>query len=297
MTIEEKIGYYRDKVNDSLGKYMNGDGSIYDAARYSLLSGGKRIRPILALLSGKVFKVSEDSIMPFACALEMIHTYSLIHDDLPSMDNDTYRRGRLTNHKVYGEAMAILAGDALLNKAYEIMINEIVARVDDMSECLSVAKDIARGAGIEGMIAGQVMDLEMSFSEQLKDEKNQEKLCRMHTLKTGCLINASVMMGAHLGGARDVEKQALFNFSNKLGLAFQIKDDILDVTGSRESLGKSIGKDEKEHKLTYVSVYGLDKATAYLEEITKEAIVALDVFGDRSSDLVSMAKYLLERTY
>lgn len=297
MALEDKIVYYRDKVNDRLCSYMQGDSSVYDAARYSLLSGGKRIRPVLALLSGEVFGVSEERIIPFACALEMIHTYSLIHDDLPAMDNDDYRRGRLSNHKVYGEAMAILAGDALLNRAYEIMLNEMVIRADDRIECLSVVMDIAKGAGIEGMIAGQAMDMEMSFKDQSLGMLSEENLYSVHTLKTGCLINASVMIGARLGNAVDVERQALFDFSNKLGLAFQIKDDILDVTGSKESLGKSVGKDYKYHKLTYVSVYGLDKAIANLNETTKEAIMALDVFGDRASDLVSVAEYLLKRTH
>lgn len=296
MTIEEKICYYRDEINDRLSSYMKDKSSIYDAARYSLLSGGKRIRPILAILSGEVFEVSKESIMPFACALEMIHTYSLIHDDLPAMDNDDYRRGRLTNHKVYGEAMAILAGDALLNKAYEVMLDEIVVRTKDKDVCLNVARDIARGAGIDGMIAGQVMDLAMTTKEE-SGIQNKEMLDSIHKLKTGCLIKASVMMGAHLGYARDEERQALLDFSNKLGLAFQIKDDVLDVIGSKESLGKSVGKDEKYNKLTYVSVYGLDGAVAGLENVTKEAIEALDVFGNRAQDLVAMAKYLLKRTY
>lgn len=296
MTIEEKICYFRDKINDRLSSYMRDESSIYDAARYSLLSGGKRIRPILAILSGKVFEVSEESIIPFACALEMIHTYSLIHDDLPAMDNDDYRRGRLTNHKVYGEAMAILAGDALLNKAYEVMLDEIAIRTHDKDACLNVAKDIARGAGIDGMIAGQVMDLTMTSRED-SDGLDKEMLDGVHKLKTGCLIKASVMIGAHLGYAKDEERQALLDFSNKLGLAFQIKDDILDVIGSKESLGKSVGKDEKYNKLTYVSVYGLDGAVACLENVTKEAIEALDVFGNRAQDLVAMAEYLLNRTY
>ncbi|MBP5427534.1 MAG: polyprenyl synthetase family protein [Clostridiales bacterium] len=293
MAIEDKIKCYRDKINDMLKFYMKGKDSkvdkIYEVAKYSLISGGKRIRPVLMLLVGEMFGVSKDKLMPFACALEMIHTYSLIHDDLPAMDNDDYRRGHLTNHKVYGEAMAILSGDALLNKAYEIMLDE---SLNGGRESILAAKEIANSAGMDGMIGGQVKDLEIVGKVVSADE-----LEYVHKLKTGCLIKASVMAAAHLANATHEEKSSLDRFSQKLGLAFQIKDDILDVIGDKKSLGKSVGKDKEESKTTYVSVYGLNQAMLYLEDTTNDAIASLRIFGDEAKDLVAMAEYLLNRKY
>lgn len=296
MTFEEKLDFYTNYINKNLDGYIKDldciENTIYKAIRYSLLSNGKRIRPVLALATGEMFDAKKEDILPFACAIEMIHTYSLIHDDLPAMDNDDYRRGVLTNHKVFGEGMAVLAGDALLNSAFELMSNQIINKIPDNYRELLVMNNIVNSAGINGMIAGQVIDIE----SQGRDI-SLALLEYMHKKKTGCLINAAILTGAQIGKANNEELESLSKFSQNLGMAFQIKDDILDVIGDKEKLGKDIGKDEENKKATFVSVLGLEKSIVALKHKTKEAIRNLDIFGKRAEFLIDMANYLLKRTF
>ena len=296
MTFDEKIDFYTGYINKNLDGYIKDmdcvENTIYKAVRYSLLSNGKRIRPILALATGEMFEAKKEDVLPFACAIEMIHTYSLIHDDLPAMDNDDYRRGRLTNHKVFGEGIAVLAGDALLNSAFELMSNHVINKLPDNYRELLAMNYIVNSAGINGMIAGQVIDIE----SQGKDI-SLAMLEYMHKKKTGCLISASILAGAQIGKASSEEIESLSKFSQNLGMAFQIKDDILDVIGNKEKLGKDTGKDKENDKATFVSVLGLEKSMTVLKHTTKEAIRNLDVFGKRAEFLVDMANYLLKRTF
>ena len=296
MNFEDKLEVYRDSINKNLDNYLKdedcAENKIYKAMRYSLLSNGKRIRPILMLGTAEIFGVKSEDIMPFACAIEMIHTYSLIHDDLPAMDNDDFRRGILSNHKANGEAMAILSGDALLNSAVELMLGEVINNMPNNYSRLLAMNYIMSASGVKGMIAGQVLDIESS-------DKNISlaMLEYMHSRKTGCLINASIMAGAYLGRAKSFELDSLNKFSKSLGLAFQIKDDILDATETKEQSGKSCGVDYDKKKATFVTILGLQKSEVILKEQTKDAMKHLDVFGERAKFLLSMARYLLKRTY
>ncbi|MDP3386464.1 MAG: polyprenyl synthetase family protein [Eubacteriales bacterium] len=281
------------KIDQHLSLYLpesdNRQKNIYESMRYSLNAGGKRIRPILMMAVFEIFKPNEeDIIMPLACAVEMIHTYSLIHDDLPAMDDDDYRRGKLTNHKVFGEAMAILAGDALLNKALETVLQNQDLMSLSPEIILSCLKMLMRSAGTEGMIGGQVVDMFVA-------ERSMEYLEYMHRLKTGALIRAACQIGAVAGGASEEEILKISQYSDYLGLAFQIKDDILDVTAEESDLGKPIGSDEKNDKLTYVTLLGLKESESLLEQYTEQAIESIKHLGDKSQRLVEMAEYLLER--
>jgi geranylgeranyl diphosphate synthase type II len=262
--------------------------AIYEGMRYSLFAGGKRIRPVLMMETFTMFNKDEDSIMPFACALEMIHTYSLIHDDLPAMDDDDYRRGKPTNHKVYGDAMAILAGDGLLNKAFET-VSQNTSRLNLPTEnILKSIEILSKASGSEGMIGGQVTDM-------FVEERTMEYLEYMHTLKTGALIKAACEIGATAGGASEEEINNLSNYAHYLGLAFQVKDDILDFTADEEELGKPVGSDVKNDKLTYVTLVGLEESQKILEDYTEKAISSLYIFGDRADKLREVAEYLLNR--
>jgi geranylgeranyl diphosphate synthase type II len=237
----------------------------------------------------EIFRPDEEGIiMPFACAVEMIHTYSLIHDDLPAMDDDDYRRGKLTNHKVYGEAMAILAGDALLNKAVETILQNRALTNLLPEVTLSCLEILMQSAGTEGMIGGQVVDM-------FVEERSMAYLEYMHRLKTGALIRAACQIGAVAGGASEEEILKITQYADYLGLAFQIKDDILDVTAEESDLGKPTGSDEKNDKLTYVSLLGLNESEKLLEQYTLQAIESIRHLGDKSQRLVEMAEYLLER--
>jgi len=262
---------------------------IFEAMRYSLLAGGKRIRPVLTLAVCEMFGGNISEAISFACAIEMIHTYSLIHDDLPAMDNDDFRRGVKTNHKVYGEGIAVLAGDALLNKAFEVMTSTLNenSSIDRKIKAIQV---IANSAGTEGMIGGQVIDIE-SEGKSI----DYETLRNMHALKTGALISASVIVGALIAGAsqKDIEKVSVY--ASNLGLAFQIRDDILSEIGDSTKLGKNTGNDRERNKSTYVTVLGLDQSKAFLKKITNTAIDAVKDFGEKAEFLVELADYLLNR--
>lgn len=264
--------------------------TLYKAMKYSLLAGGKRLRPVLALAVCDMLGENPGKVLPYACAIELIHTYSLIHDDLPAMDNDDYRRGRLTNHKVYGEAMAILAGDALLNLAFESMLAHTVQTGDRLMEKLHAMEYIARAAGASGMIGGQVVDLESEGKSIPTD-----LLDYMHRCKTGALIKAPVMAAAFLCGAGEKEKERLETFAAGLGLAFQIRDDLLDVEGSLETMGKRTGSDAANEKTTFITLYGVERSREMLEQITRQAVDSLAPFGEKAEFLVALARYLVTR--
>lgn len=253
---------------------------IVKAMDYSLSSGGKRIRPVIAIFAAKSLGAGSESVMPYAAAIELIHTYSLIHDDLPCMDNDDLRRGRPTNHKVFGEATAVLAGDALLNFAFETALGADT----EPEKKITLLKIIARSAGLYGMIGGQILDMEGEKRKLAADE-----IRLMQNLKTGALIKAAAAIGAVTAGER---KEFFDVYAENLGLAFQLKDDILDVTATTEELGKPVLSDEKNEKSTFVSLYGVDGTKRLLEETTEKAIASLP---EGAELLKELALYLLER--
>ena len=248
--------------------------TIHDSMLYSLTAGGKRLRPVMLLAACELAGGDIQVAMPYACAIEFIHTYSLIHDDLPAMDDDELRRGKPTNHMIYGAGMATLAGDGLLNSAFEVMINDIAGCPADFAKPrILAAKTITEGAGVNGMIAGQVADIE---AENAGETASEELLEFIHLNKTAALIKASIKAGLYLGGASPELHAAMDKYSAELGLAFQIADDILDVTGTTEEIGKPVGSDEAAGKLTFVSVYGLEDAKKKLHEHSVLAAEALD---------------------
>ncbi|HHZ02349.1 MAG TPA: polyprenyl synthetase family protein [Tissierellia bacterium] len=285
---EEKVSLVDEYLQHIIEVKDNPQKIIYEAMNYSLLSGGKRLRPVLLLGAYEIFKEDLTEALPFAAAIEMIHTYSLIHDDLPAMDNDDYRRGKLTNHKKFGEANAILAGDALLNKAFETALDAALSG-NSMNK-IKALLIISQSSGTEGMIGGQVVDMEgpskISSIEDLK---------YMYSLKTGALIKSSLVAGAVLGGAKKTEIKALETYGEKLGIAFQIKDDILDVTGTQEMLGKTIGSDAANNKITYLTFKSMEESKADVEKLTEEAIGSIKVFGSKAKYLLELAKYLTHR--
>lgn len=265
--------------------------TIVDAMSYSVLAGGKRLRPMLMEASYHMFGGEGEELDAFMAAIEMIHTYSLVHDDLPAMDNDLYRRGKKTTHAVYGEAMGVLAGDALLNFAFETVADAMVRSAGDMRVAKAFAV-LAKKAGIYGMIGGQVVDVE---SEKKGQQIDRDCLDFIYRLKTGALIEASLMIGAILAGASEEEVSLMEEAGTKLGLAFQIQDDILDVTSSLEVLGKPIGSDARNEKATYVAFEGLEKAGAEVERLSREAVAILDGFKREHTFLRELFMYLIHR--
>jgi len=259
--------------------------SLFDAMEYSLLAGGKRLRPILAFEFCRMCGADWKTAAPFAAAVEMIHTYSLIHDDLPSMDNDDFRRGRPTNHKVYGEAMAILAGDALLTDAFAVAATAQLPEPADMAFAIAMLSECA---GSLGMVGGQVLDIQ---AEQR--QCTEEDIQAIQNRKTGALINAACVLGAVAGGGNEESIEAAAKFAAGLGLAFQIRDDMLDVIGTAEEMGKGVGTDAGKN--TFVRLYGLEKCEELVQKYTDYAISALDVFDDNSY-LIELAKSLTGRT-
>lgn len=258
--------------------------TILSSMQYSLSAGGKRLRPVLLMAANNLFSIKETDALPFACAVEYIHTYSLIHDDLPGMDNDDLRRGKPTNHKVYGEGMAIIAGDGLLNCSFEIMIDDFI-KTNDYNRILAL-KEIASGAGIAGMIAGQALDINPG------PILTKEKLNYIHEYKTGALINSSIKAGALIGGAKKTDLDLLDIYGKNLGLAFQIKDDLLDIYGDTETMGKPVGSDAKLNKLTYPNIYGELESIKILKECHGKAISALETFGNKANLLIDIIKEL-----
>lgn len=270
------------------GKYT--EQTLVDSMEYSLMCGGKRIRPLLTLLFCELCGTDVKAALPYACAVEMIHTYSLIHDDLPCMDDDDYRRGKLSNHKVYGEDIATLSGDALQSLAFEIMLSNDAVALTTAKRALKAAHTLAKYCGVLGMVGGQVIDIE-------SESKNAplEILQEMDEKKTGTLIKASCEMGCIIGGADDEMIQAAGKYAHSIGIAFQIVDDILDVTATAEELGKPVGSDTDNNKSTYVSLLGIDKCKALVSELTQEAIDALSVFDGDITALKDLALSLANR--
>lgn len=264
--------------------------TIYEAMRYSLLAGGKRLRPILCLASCELVGGTVDMAMPTACALEMVHTMSLIHDDLPAMDNDDYRRGKLTNHKVYGDDIAILAGDGLLVYAFEVVATQ--TQNVPAPRVLKAIAQLAYAFGADGVVGGQVVDLQCEG----KTDTSVETLHFIHTHKTGALLEACVVCGAILGGASDEDVQRLSRYAQKIGLAFQIIDDILDITKTQEELGKTAGKDLQAQKATYPSIWGLEESTRQAQELIEQAKAELASFGNKALPLVSLADFITNRS-
>lgn len=262
---------------------------VHQAMRYSVFAGGKRLRPILCLAGAEAVGGDITRLLPIACALEMIHTYSLIHDDLPAMDNDDYRRGKLTNHKVYGEGIAILTGDALLTLAFEVMAGYGNTHFNAKS-VLRVISEIASASGTLGMIGGQVVDLQ-SEGKNI-DEKT---LVYIHSHKTGALFRASLRAGALLFEAEPVYLEALTNYAEYFGLAFQITDDILDVVGEESKLGKPVGSDTRNQKATYPVLYGLEQSRKLAKEAVEKAIASLKPLPGETKPLELLARYLYER--
>ena len=284
--------YYESRkqlVDNFLEKRMQkrGISNVDDAMKYSLLAGGKRLRPILLMATADALGANGYDFLTAACGLEMIHTYSLIHDDLPCMDNDDYRRGRLTNHKVFGEALALLAGDGLLTLAFEVMAEQRNVKPSTLVEFIH---ETAMCAGNFGMVGGQALDLEAEGRAI-----SAKELKTLHEGKTGAMFIAAVRGGAHLAGATEEQLLALTRFAELVGLAFQIEDDILDVTSTQEELGKPIGSDAKNEKSTYVSLFGLEEARKMADETTEEAWRCLDMFGEKADALRELAKLMCHR--
>jgi len=281
---------------------IGGQKQLGEAIRYSLEAGGKRIRPVLALATCDLLGGDTDLAMPFAAAIELIHTYSLIHDDMPCMDDDDYRRGKPTCHRVYGEDMALLAGDSALNLAFEIMLEESLKYVDDAGiasrgltaqgvhcSVLKAMEYIARASGCRGMAGGQAIDLSGTIT-------NIDELKNLHSHKTGSLISAAVVSAAILCECEGDEFLALERYSDLIGLAFQVKDDILDKSGDFGKMGKEPGRDERKEKLTFVSLLGLDGAEGFLSELVGMAVESIAVFGGGAVFLESMARYIASRS-
>ena len=263
--------------------------TVHRAMRYSVMAGGKRLRPILAIAGAEAVGATAATVMPTACALELIHTYSLIHDDLPAMDDDDYRRGRLTNHKVFGDAIAILAGDALLTLAFRL-VAENAALVTEPRVVCAVVAEIAEAAGTHGMVGGQVVDIE-SEGKTI----TPETLEYIHRHKTAAILRASLVVGARLGGGDAAALAAMSDAGQSLGLAFQIVDDILDVEGSLEALGKTAGSDARKQKATYPALHGLEASRREARRLIEEAKSWLAVFGDRAAPIRALADFVVER--
>lgn len=292
----EELQQKVEHINKVLEKFLPAEEGqqriIFEAMNYSVRAGGKRLRPMLMEETYHMFGGSSAVIEPFMAAIEMIHTYSLVHDDLPAMDNDEYRRGKKTTHAVYGEAMGILAGDALLNMAYETAAKAFDMEVADARVARAFTV-LAKKAGVYGMVGGQVVDVESEKSDDCPITR--EKLDFIYRLKTGALIESSMMIGAILAGASSDEVSRVEQIAAKLGLAFQIQDDVLDVTSTLEVLGKPVGSDEKNNKATYVTFEGLDKAVSDVERISKEAEEQLDDLGYDDAFLKELFEYLIHR--
>ena len=288
---------YRALIDDALPRALPEDAgfaaAITKAARYSLLAGGKRLRPVLTLAAAQACGGDLNEALPAACAFEMVHTYSLIHDDLPAMDDDVLRRGRPTNHVVYGEAMAILAGDALLTHAFAHMSRAALAYPEHAARHLRALLRLGQAAGLTGMVAGQALDV-LCEKQGADPARAEDQLRFIHENKTAAMIRGALLCGAEIAGAPQARLAALSAYGTALGLAFQVADDILDETATTEQMGKTVGKDEKEGKLTFVALYGLDGAKKRLQALTEEAVQAVQS-ADADGFFAGLARELLVR--
>lgn len=286
---EKALDHYLDTTNSD-------PEVIHEAMRYSVFAGGKRLRPVLVLAGAEILGKKPQIALPAAAAMELIHTYSLVHDDLPAMDDDDLRRGRPTNHKVYGEAVAILAGDALLTKAFELIAKNAKIRGVRPQAVPALAELVARGAGTFGMIGGQVMDIQVEDGKWQKMGHHASLLQDIHRHKTAALIRTSLQAGAILAGATPKQLSSLGEYGEKIGLAFQIADDILDVVADKKKLGKR-GSDKKNKKLTFPALYGLEESKRRAQLLVEEAKAALEPFGRRAQVLKQLANYIIERDH
>jgi len=288
-SLKERASHIENILKEYMPKEEGYQKTVIEAMNYSLSAGGKRLRPILTLEACKIVGGTEEDAIPFAVAIEMIHTYSLIHDDLPALDNDDLRRGRPTNHKVYGEAMGILAGDALLNYAFEIMLKGSLGK-NNPEKYLSAVYEVARHAGIYGMIGGQVVDVE-SEDKQI----GKEKLDYIHNNKTAAMIIGCMRAGAIVGGADQVELESVTNYAKNIGLSFQIVDDILDIVGDEEKLGKKVNSDIENNKSTYPSLLGLEKSRDIATELISDAKNSIETTFESVDFLKGLADYIISR--
>jgi geranylgeranyl diphosphate synthase type II len=283
-------------IDEALASYLPKPGSrpslLHRAIHYSLFAGGKRLRPILTLAAFEAVGGKSDDALPVASAIELIHTYSLVHDDLPAMDNDDWRRGHPTSHKMFGESTAILVGDALLTAAFALLADRRRNRKFPADVMLKVIHELGQAAGSRGMVGGQLMDV-----QSCGKSVDERILHYIHTHKTAALIRASVRVGGLLGGAKARALSALTLYGEKVGLAFQIADDILDVEGSEDEMGKRLGKDRVIRKVTYPGVIGLRRAKAYANRLSKDAVAALDLFDENADPLKAIARYIVERNH
>lgn len=292
METEKQLLHYSGLTEAAMEQYMQDEripAELREVMSYSLFAGGKRLRPALVLAAARLCGGSEEDALPFACAIEMIHTYSLIHDDLPALDNDDLRRGRPTSHKAFDEARAILAGDGLLSLAFEIMLRAVRAG-EKSSAMLRAALAVSEAAGVHGMVAGQWVDVRSEGKQ-----KNTEILTYIHENKTAAMIIGALQAGAHTAGADESALAALTRYGAELGLTFQIVDDILDIVGETKELGKKTGSDEANKKLTYVTRFGLEGAFAQAQAHTAAAVKALEAFDGQTEFLEELAKYMLNR--
>ena len=294
MDFKKELKKYQQLINHELEKYVQNKNCLEErlnhSMEYSLMAGGKRLRPILVIATYQLFRKDIENCMPFAIAIEMIHNFSLIHDDLPGIDNDDFRHGKPTNHKQFNEATAILAGDRLLNNAYIIISQELEkSRKEDLLKKINVFEEFSKA--VDRMIVGEFVDTEFE-GKQIQEED----LTYIHENKTGALLILSVRMGAILANASQEDINRLTIYAKRIGLAFQIKDDILSEEGNEEILGKPVGNDKKLGKCTYVSQYGLDKAKEILNKITKEAIEELNRYGEKAQFLMELANYIENRS-
>ena len=293
MDFKENLKKYQDIVNKNLEKHLRNkeclEGVLNESMEYSLMAGGKRLRPILVISTYEIFKQDIEKCMPYSVAIEMVHNFSLIHDDLPGIDNDDFRHGKLTNHKKFNEATAILAGDGLLNNAYIVISNDLKqSQKEELERKIKVFNEFS--LAVDRMIAGEYVDTEYEGKEITKED-----LEYIHKNKTGALLKLCVRMGAILAGASDEDLEKLTSYAEKIGLAFQIKDDILSEEGDEKVLGKPVGNDKAMEKCTYVSKYGLEESKEILEKITKEAIEELKSYGDKAEFLKKLALYIKNR--
>ena len=292
MEFKEKLKIYQNQINKELEKYIRKNECpekiLNNSMEYSFMAGGKRLRPILVIVTYELFKKDIEKCLPYAIAIEMVHNFSLIHDDLPGIDNDDFRHGKPTNHKQFNEATAILAGDGLLNNAYMVISNDLKNTKEDLDTKLKVFSEFSYS--VDRMIAGEYVDTEYEGKEIM-----EEYLDYIHINKTGALLKLCVRMGAMLANCAENDLNKLTNYAEKIGLAFQIKDDILSEEGNEEILGKPVGNDKELGKCTYVSKYGLNGAKEKLEIITKEAINELKEYGEKAEFLKQLALYIQNR--
>ncbi len=284
---------YQETINNKILAFLNEDdhsSRVVQAMRYSISAGGKRIRPILALAAAEAIHAPVLDVLPAACAIEMIHTYSLIHDDLPAMDDDALRRGKPTSHIQYDEATAILAGDALLTLAFEILSSTENPSRESLSRHLKVIHVLAGAAGYQGMIQGQMQDIRAEGNKI-----DLQALITMHSLKTGALIESAVVVGALFGSADQNKMQALRSYARQIGLAFQVIDDILNVSGDPAKLGKAVGTDKDREKNTFPALMGMAEAKTYAENLVQAALKALELFDNKADPLRGIARYIIDR--